>query len=269
MTASHGYQPPAAEQLGFSSLCALSLYLCSQAPVEPASIKSVAEARSPEDSYSNEPDVFDLIESRARFEADGKGRRDLTKRVRIQSESAVHEFGLPTYSFASSFESLDVDYVRVRKSDGSVVETPPSDIQEVDSPVSREAPRYTDQREKHIAVKSLTIGDTLEAHLRREQSSRATFIICFTNGDKLPKVVFLSGSQELRKAASALARAKYVQSFPDDTPAQIIRRADLNCSIYSKECTMMIATVTEAAAPPPISFPIQVVPKPKTSSDPR
>jgi uncharacterized protein DUF3857 len=46
--------------------------------------------------------------------------------VRIQSESAVRELGLLTYSFASSFETLDVVYVRVRKPDGSVVETPSS-----------------------------------------------------------------------------------------------------------------------------------------------
>ena len=39
------------------------------------------------------------------------------------------------------------------------VETPASDIQEVDSAVSREAPMYTDQRERHIAIKSLSVGD--------------------------------------------------------------------------------------------------------------
>jgi tetratricopeptide (TPR) repeat protein len=118
-----------------------------------------------EDPYAKEPYVFEFIETRARFEVDGKGQRDFTVRVRIQSESAVHEFGLLVYSFASSFESLDVISVRVRKPDGSVLITPASDIQELDSAVSREAPMYTDQREKHIAVKSLAVGDVLEAHL--------------------------------------------------------------------------------------------------------
>ena len=55
----------------------------------------------------------------------------------------------------ASFESLDLLEVKVRKPDGSVVETPASESQEVDSAVSREAPMYTDQREKHIAVKAL------------------------------------------------------------------------------------------------------------------
>jgi tetratricopeptide (TPR) repeat protein len=118
------------------------------------------------DQYSKEPYVFELIERNLQFEANGKGQHDLTFRVRIQSESAVHEFGLLAYPYASSFETLDVVYVRVLHPDGTVIETPPSDIQELDTAVSREAPMYTDEREKHIAVKSLTIGDVLEAQLR-------------------------------------------------------------------------------------------------------
>ena len=73
------------------------------------------------DDYSKEPYVFDLIQTKARFEADGKVQRETMLRVRIQSESAVRELGLLTYPFASSFETLDVVYLRVRKPDGTVV----------------------------------------------------------------------------------------------------------------------------------------------------
>src|SRR5207249_5919359 len=69
------------------------------------------------------------------------------------------------YPFAASFETVQIPYVRVRKPDGSLVETPASDVQELDSAVSREAPMYTDQREKHVAVKSLSVGDTLEVNV--------------------------------------------------------------------------------------------------------
>src|SRR5579863_8716953 len=68
---------------------------------------------SPDDQYSKEPYVFELIERNIRFEADGKGQHDLKLRVRVQSESAVREFGLLVYQYASSFETLDVIYVRV------------------------------------------------------------------------------------------------------------------------------------------------------------
>lgn len=148
-------------------LLLLSAPICRSQASAPASPTQVpATSSAPPADYSKEPYVFELIETEVRFEADGKGQRDLSLRVRIQSESAVHEFGLLTYAFASRFETLDVIFVRVRKPDGTVLETPLSDVQEIDSAVSREAPMYTDQREKHIAVKSLAVGDTLEAHIR-------------------------------------------------------------------------------------------------------
>jgi tetratricopeptide (TPR) repeat protein len=136
-----------------------------QAPNRPSASNPPAN-HSSDDLYTKEPYVFELIDRHVRFESDGKGQRNLIMRIRIQSESAVHEFGLLVYPYASSFESLDIVYVRVRKPDGTILETPPSDVQDLDSAVSREAPMYTDQREKHIAVKSLAVGDILEAQLR-------------------------------------------------------------------------------------------------------
>jgi tetratricopeptide (TPR) repeat protein len=138
--------------------------ITAQAPTEAEPLRFAKSPRA--DDYSKEPYVYELIQTKARFDADGKSQRELTVRVRIQSESAVRELGLLTYPFASSFETLDVVYVRVIKPDGAVVETPPSDVQELDSPVSREAPMYSDKREKHVAVKSLAVGDVLEIDVR-------------------------------------------------------------------------------------------------------
>ena len=75
-------------------------------------------AKASDDPYAKEPYVFENLDNTLRFEADGKGQRDLSFRARIQSESALREFGLLAYPFASSFESLDVVYVRVRKPAG-------------------------------------------------------------------------------------------------------------------------------------------------------
>ena len=87
--------------------------------------------------YSKEPYVAELIQEDLHFEADGKGWRELTLRIHVQSASAVREYGLLAYPFASSFETQDVAYARVRKPDGMVIETPASDVQELDSAVSR------------------------------------------------------------------------------------------------------------------------------------
>jgi len=118
-----------------------------------------------QNGFSKEAYVFEMLHTHVRFEADGTGSREMTGRIRVQSEAATHELGLLRFSYASTFESLAIDYVRVRKPDGTVVVTPASDVQEVDSEVSRQAPMYTDQREKHIAVKALGSGDVLEYHM--------------------------------------------------------------------------------------------------------
>jgi len=135
----------------------------SQQPSVQQDSRSAKSARS--ESNATEPYVFELVQNKIAFEADGKGYRDLVMRARVKSESAVREFGLLIYPFAASFETVQIPYVRVRKPDGSLVETPASDVQELDSAVSREAPMYTDQREKHVAVKSLSVGDTLEVNV--------------------------------------------------------------------------------------------------------
>jgi len=118
------------------------------------------------DAYANEPFVIERIQTTVRFETDGKSQRELTIRVRVQSEAAVKQFGLLVYPYMGSFEKLEVVYVRVRKPDGTVIETPASDVQDLDSEVSRAAPMYTDQKEKHIAVRSLAPKDVLEFKLR-------------------------------------------------------------------------------------------------------
>ncbi len=149
----------------FLLLYGVPLQLLAQGPpATPAPPQAAAPLKGP--SYDKEPYVFELIENKVRFDADGKGQRELSVRVKVQSESAVRELGLLIYPYDSSFESLDVVYARVTKPDGAIVNTPPSDVQELDSAVSRQAPMYTDQREKHIAIKSLSVGDVLEFKLR-------------------------------------------------------------------------------------------------------
>ena len=127
---------PLAACLLLSPFFLFSAFTPEQAPQASPAVSSAPANHSTDDSYAKEPYVYDLVQTAVRFEPDGKGYRDLILRVRIQSESAVHEFGLLVYSFSSKFESLEVVYARVRKPDGTVIETPASDVQELDSAVS-------------------------------------------------------------------------------------------------------------------------------------
>jgi tetratricopeptide (TPR) repeat protein len=143
---------------------ALSLMLL--IPVARPQSQAPSGSKSDLHDFSKESYVIEQLHTSARFEADGTGQRELSVRVRVQSEAAVRQFGLLVYPYMADFESLDVVHARVRKPDGTVVDTPVDEIQDLDSAVSREAPMYTDQREKHIPVKSLAVGDVLEAELR-------------------------------------------------------------------------------------------------------
>ncbi len=57
------------------------------------------------------------------------------------------------------------------KPDGSVIETPAGDIMEVTPDISREAPTYSDLKDKQVAVKGLQVGDTLEYQSHTEITS--------------------------------------------------------------------------------------------------
>ncbi len=111
-----------------------------------------------------------MIESLRRisdFQADGTGVQDYSGVFHILQESALKNLAVLVFGYSSDVEALDVDYVRVKKADGTVVLTPPENIQDLSAAVARQAPMYSNARELHIAVKGLAVGDTLEFHLRR------------------------------------------------------------------------------------------------------
>ena len=82
--------------------------------------------------------------------------------IRIQSQAGVEEFGQLVFGYSSATEKLEVEYVRVRKPDGQVVVTPESTAQDFAPDVLKEAPMYSDYRQRHISVAALQPGDTLE-----------------------------------------------------------------------------------------------------------
>jgi len=118
--------------------------------------------------HSQEAVVFEQIKTKIDFENDGTGIRETTVRVRIQSEAGVQRLGVLTVSYQSLVEGLEIPYVRVRKPDGTIVTTPPENIQDMASEITRQAPFYSDLREKHIAVKGLSPGDVLEYQFRSQ-----------------------------------------------------------------------------------------------------
>ncbi|MFZ3342885.1 MAG: DUF3857 domain-containing protein [Terriglobales bacterium] len=112
--------------------------------------------------HGGEAAIFQRILNRVRFENDGTSLEETEAVVLIQSEAGVHEFGQLVFGYSSATEKLDVEYVRVRKPDGQVIVTPDSTAQDFAPDVLKDAPMYTDYRQRHISVAALRPGDTLE-----------------------------------------------------------------------------------------------------------
>lgn len=115
--------------------------------------------------FSKEGIVLEKVHTVYRMEADGTGARELTGRTRILADSGVKEMAVLTFTYTASNQQVDIGYVRVVKPDGSVVVTPGYNVQDMPADVSRAAPMYSDIHEKHVAVKGLAVGDTLETQV--------------------------------------------------------------------------------------------------------
>ena len=122
--------------------------------------------RTTKQDFSKEGAVVEQMVTRVVFQSDGTSTREQRARVRVQSEAGAQQYGVLRFPYQASVERVEVPDVRVTKTNGVVVATTPDSIQDVNSDISREAPLYSDSREKHVAVKGLEPGDTLEYSVR-------------------------------------------------------------------------------------------------------
>lgn len=120
--------------------------------------------------YSAESIVVERLDTVYKFAADGTGVREISAVTLIQSDAAARQYGVLTFPFAGNNERVEFDYVRVRKPDGSVAETPAADAQEMPQEVTRQAPFYSDLKEKQLPVRNLRAGDRLEYKARIVQT---------------------------------------------------------------------------------------------------
>ena len=115
--------------------------------------------------YAQESFVVEQMHSTYRFAADGTGRKEVVARVRVQSEAGVQQWGQLQFGYNSANERVEIPYVRVLKKDGSVVKAGEDAVQDLSAPIEREAPVYTDYRQKHVTVPGLRPGEVLEYNL--------------------------------------------------------------------------------------------------------
>ncbi len=136
--------------------------LPAQTPAPPQAPAPAQQAKPAQPDHSEESFVLETLHLRAWFENDGTGRRETQLRIRVQSEAGVQQLGQLAFGYNSACENLTIDHVRVLKSDGTVVTAKPDAVQDMTAPIAREAPVYTDYRQKHVTVPGLRPGETLE-----------------------------------------------------------------------------------------------------------
>lgn len=143
----------------FTSIC-ISQNLptpSSQGPASGANVNTrTAEAR-PNDSV-----VVEQLKADVTFLDDGTGQEDHAARIRVLSAAGIQQLGVLSFAYSSANDSLEIVQIRVVKPNGTIIETPASDIQDRDTQVARDAPQYSDSRQKEIPVRGLGIGDVVE-----------------------------------------------------------------------------------------------------------
>ena len=144
----------------FTRVLAILLGLPLAALQPPQQPSATTGAGAPD--FSQEAFVVEQSRNLYRFENDGTGRHETYARVKIQSEAGVQFWGQLLLGYNAATERLDIQFVRVHKIDGTTVTAPADAVQDLSAPVQREAPMYTDFRQKHVTVPSLRPGETLE-----------------------------------------------------------------------------------------------------------
>ena len=151
-----------------SCLLLLAAYSSAQTPTpnaaasaapgqQPSAVPGVQTPPAPD--YSQQAFVVEHSLQSMRFENDGTGSEEHEAVIKVTSEAGVQALGQLKIGYSALSDKLQIDYVRVRKPDGTVVTAQESAIQDLTIP---DAPVYTDYHQKHISVPSLRPGDTLE-----------------------------------------------------------------------------------------------------------
>lgn len=150
-------------------MVALSLLASAQAqspePSTPAAKADSTAADEKKPDFSKEAFILERLYENYRFENDGTGKKTARMRIHVLSESGVRAFGQLQFGYNAGNDRMDISYVRVTKSDGSLVTAGQDAIQDLTPLVRSIAPVYTDYHEKHVTVPGLRPGDILECEV--------------------------------------------------------------------------------------------------------
>jgi hypothetical protein len=115
----------------------------------PAQVMAPQPEKGTAKEYADEAAVVQRDDVVYRYDTDGTGVKTQTTVLRVQSSAALQTFAVLAFPYASGTQSLEIVYARVRKPDGTVVETPAGDAQDLPARVTQLAPMYSNCRCDH------------------------------------------------------------------------------------------------------------------------
>ena len=192
----------------------LGLSAIAQSP----SAKDVPAEKTPQKTaadYPNEPYLYEYKHGVMRFENDGSGSREIQVRMRVQTAAGLTSAGQLVFDYNAANETLEIRSVRVIKTDGQVIQARADAVQDLSAPVAREAPLYTDAREKHVTVPGLAVGDTVEYEVVTTIQPLVPGQF-WHNWDFIDRIICLDEQVDLNVPSS---RAVKIKSPPELQPA--------------------------------------------------
>ena len=199
---------------------------------------------APDDS--KEAVVIERLVTKVAFEKDGTGTRETSLSARVLSQSGVQALAVLSFAYVSSNDTVEFDYVRVRKPDGSVVTTPDYNVLDMPAEVTRIAPMYSDLHEKHVTVKALGVGDVLE-YLVRFRTVKPQVPGQFWFDYNFPKDTVMR-DHELQ---ISVPRDKYVKVVSPDYKPEIREENDRRVYSWKTSNPEVKPAEAQAETPPP------------------
>lgn len=127
--------------------------------------KSQARSNPASANGSKDAVVVEKYVRSVKFQNDGTGERDLTVRMRVATAAGALQLRSLSFNYDSTSEKMELGYLRVRKPDGSVVNSSASAATEepaADPSAATSAPAYANEKRLQVALPALSVGDTLE-----------------------------------------------------------------------------------------------------------
>jgi Domain of Unknown Function with PDB structure (DUF3857) len=145
------------------SCCFLSLFfgstlgqsITTAVPVTPPTSTATQDKTAGPADFSAEPFVIERLDAVYKMAADGTGSKLTTAVIRVQSEASVKQLGVLSIPYSAGTQHVEIVYARVRRPDGTVVETAPNQVIDMPAPVTQEAPFYSDLKQMQLPIRNL------------------------------------------------------------------------------------------------------------------